>query len=128
MIWQKEVDELRRRRERALELGGSANVERHHNAGKLTIRERIAQLVDPGSFHEVGQLTGTTVSEKGKPDRFVPSPYVMGLAKIDGRSVAVGGRISPFGEALALGSIGAKADRAVLLKTWRMSTVFRSSI
>lgn len=91
MSWQKEVDELRRRRERALELGGSANVERHHKAGKLTIRERIVQLVDPGSFHEVGQLTGATVTQPGQPDRFVPSPYVMGLAQMAGRAVAIGG-------------------------------------
>lgn len=86
MSWQDEIDELERRRTAALALGGEEAVGRQHQQGRLTIRERIDGLVDPGSFQEVGSLTGS-----GRDDTFTPAPYVMGLAKIDGRDVAVGG-------------------------------------
>lgn len=91
MSWQPEVDELRRRRELALELGGKERVQRQHETGKLTIRERIDRLVDPGSFQEVGQLTGSATYANGKPESLIPAPYVMGLARIAGRLVAIGG-------------------------------------
>jgi acetyl-CoA carboxylase carboxyltransferase component len=89
--WQPEADEIRRRRELARELGGAERVARQHADGKLTVRERIAGLVDPGSFQEVGQLTGAGIYADSTLERIVPAPYVMGLARIDGRPVAVGG-------------------------------------
>ncbi len=89
--WQPEADEIQRRRELALQLGGAERVGRQHDEGKLTVRERIARLVDPGSFQEVGQLTGAGVYVGGTLERVVPAPYVTGLARIDGRPVAVGG-------------------------------------
>lgn len=55
MSWEPELEEIRRRRQVALELGGEERVERHHRGGRMTIRERIAKLVDPDSFEEVGQ-------------------------------------------------------------------------
>lgn len=89
--WQAEADEIKQRREFADGLGGEAAVQKHHDQGRLTIRERIAGLVDDGSFQEVGKLTGNSTYENGKLAKIVPAPYVMGLAKIDGRPVAVGG-------------------------------------
>ncbi|TWG85580.1 Acetyl-CoA carboxylase, carboxyltransferase component (subunits alpha and beta) [Cupriavidus gilardii J11] len=84
--------ELERRRQLALELGGPEAVERHHAAGKLTIRERIDALSDANSFHEVGRLTGQGhYDESGSLVKVTPAPYVMGLATIDGRPVAIGG-------------------------------------
>ena len=59
MDWQKELDELRRREELAEQLGGPERVKRQHDGGRLTIRERIAKLVDPGSFHEIGKIAGS---------------------------------------------------------------------
>ena len=56
--WQPEVDELNERKRLALKMGGEERVNRHHEFGKLTIRERINELVDPGSFHEIGGLAG----------------------------------------------------------------------
>ncbi|MFQ5828805.1 MAG: acyl-CoA carboxylase subunit beta [Candidatus Methylomirabilia bacterium] len=91
MSWQPEVDEVRRRRELALELGGAERVKRHHEAGKLTIRERIDRLVDPNTFQEVGRLTGSATYVTGKLEKLIPAPYVMGLARIAGRFVAIGG-------------------------------------
>ncbi|MFO7686040.1 MAG: carboxyl transferase, partial [Desulfobacterales bacterium] len=57
-MWQKEVEELARRKARALQLGGEQAVARQHAAGKLTVRERIAALLDKDSFSETGMLSG----------------------------------------------------------------------
>jgi acetyl-CoA carboxylase carboxyltransferase component len=89
--WQAELDELARRRAFAQGLGGAEAIAKHHQQGRLTIRERIAGVVDPGSFQEVGQLTGHGRYEHGKLLSVTPAPYVMGLAQIDGRPVAIGG-------------------------------------
>lgn len=91
MSWQREVDDLERRHELARQHGGPERVERQYADGKLTIRERIDQVVDPGSFQEVGRLTGAGTYVDGRLDALTPAPYVMGLARIDGREVAIGG-------------------------------------
>lgn len=83
--------ELKRRRDWAAAQGGEANVARQHKAGRLTIRERIADLADKGSFFEIGKLTGAETFEDGKIQNVIPAPYVMGLCDLDGRTVAVGG-------------------------------------
>lgn len=86
MTWADEVDELERRRARAQQLGGEDRVQRQHEAGRLTVRERIDALVDPGSFVELGALAG-----ESSGDTFLPAGYVGGLGRIDGRDVMVGG-------------------------------------
>ncbi len=91
MSWKSRVDELERRRRFADGLGGPDMVARQHGAGRLTVRERIDALVDKGSFQEVGKLTGSAKYEGGALASVTPAPYVMGLARIDGRTVAVGG-------------------------------------
>ncbi len=58
MSWQPELDDVERRRRLALELGGADKVARHKGQGKLTVRERIAGLVDAGSFEELGSIAG----------------------------------------------------------------------
>lgn len=90
--WKPELEELAFRRAQADALGGEAAVAKHHGQGKLTVRERIGSLVDAGSFQEVGRLTGQgRYAEDGTLTGVTPAPYIMGLAKIDGRPVAVGG-------------------------------------
>jgi acetyl-CoA carboxylase carboxyltransferase component len=91
LSWEEEVDEIRRRTELAKQMGGAENVARQHSNGKLTIRERIERLIDPGSFHEIGALAGKAVYEDGRMISFVPSNYVCGTGRIDGRRVVVGG-------------------------------------
>ncbi len=91
MAWQTEIDELNLRREQADAMGGAEAVEKQHRRGRLTIRERIAGLVDGGSFQEVGKLAGQGSYENGRVTSVTPAPYVMGIAKVDGRTVAVGG-------------------------------------
>ena len=89
--WSPEVEELRQRREYAMALGGDEAVGRHRERGRLTIRERVAGLVDKDSFKEVGTLTGQGKYDGATLTGVQPAPYVMGLANIDGRPVAVGG-------------------------------------
>jgi acetyl-CoA carboxylase carboxyltransferase component len=90
--WAPEVDEIRRRRELAARMGGPEKVARQHAAGRLTVRERIGALVDPGSFDEVGALAGHAVyAEDGTLAEFTAANFVMGTARLDGRRVAVGG-------------------------------------
>lgn len=91
MIWREELEELERRRRDSLLLGGADAVRRQHDQGRLTIRERIDSLVDRSSFHEVGSLTGSREGDPLGGQKVVPAPYVMGLAKVDGRDVAIGG-------------------------------------
>lgn len=90
-IWKPEADEIAQRERWAEELGGPAAVERHHKMGRLTVRERIAGVVDEKSFREIGKLAGQGQYVDGKVVKVTPSPYVMGLARINGRPVAVGG-------------------------------------
>lgn len=91
MAWETQLDELRRRRQWALELGGTAAVDRQHNEGRLTIRERIDALVDPGSFAEISMLTGRGSYDGADVQSVTPAGYVGGTATIDGRAVAIGG-------------------------------------
>ena len=56
------------------------------------MRERIDELLDPGSFHEIGALAGKgRYGEDGSLESFTPSNFVMGRGRIDGRPVVVGG-------------------------------------
>ncbi|MCC7082317.1 MAG: propionyl-CoA carboxylase [Burkholderiales bacterium] len=91
MSWQPEADEIAQRRAWSRELGGPEAVARYRAQGWLTIRERITMLVDPGTFQEVGQLAGKATYVGGKVQHVTPAPYVMGIAQIAGRAVAVGG-------------------------------------
>ncbi len=91
MTWEQEVEEIEQRRERALQMGGEERVAQQHDSGKLTVRERIDELVDPGSFRERGVLAGSVTYEDGERTDFMPASFVMGRAKVDGRPIVVGG-------------------------------------
>ena len=92
MSWEKETDEIRRRRELAKRQGGEEAVKRHHEKGRLTIRERIAALADEGTFQEMGEGAGVPhFDEEGNLVDFEPANYVLGFGKVNGRRVAMGG-------------------------------------
>ena len=92
MNWREAVDEMTYLRELANQMGGEERVKRQHDGGRLTVRERIDKLLDPGSFIEMGQLMGLPeYDEQGDLVEFTPGGFVMGLGEIAGRSVAVGG-------------------------------------
>ena len=88
MTWQTELDELARRREMAERMGGAEKVARQHGRGKLDARARIAGLVDPGSFREIGKIAGkASYDEEGVLIDLAPSNLIFGRADIEGRPV-----------------------------------------
>jgi acetyl-CoA carboxylase carboxyltransferase component len=92
MSWDKELEELRHREDLAQKMGGAEKVKRHRDAGKLTVRERIARLLDKDSFHEVGAIAGKgKYDDKGELVDFQPANFVLGRGRIDARPVVVGG-------------------------------------
>jgi acetyl-CoA carboxylase carboxyltransferase component len=112
LVWQSEVEEIKRRVELARQMGGPANIARQHSSGKLTVRERIDRLVDAGSFHEIGALAGKATYQDGRLESFVPSNYVMGTGRIDGRRVVVGGDDFTVRGGAADAAVGNKAGYA----------------
>lgn len=88
--WALELSELYAKRKLALALGGEANVRLQHEHGKLTARERISSLLDPGTFREMGMLAGVnTYREDGTWLHFQPANTVIGTGTITGRKVSV---------------------------------------
>ncbi len=92
MSWEAEIDELRRREALARQMGGADKVKRQREGGKLTVRERIDQLLDRGSFHETGAIAGKARYDNADAlEDFMPANFVFGRGRIDGRPVVVGG-------------------------------------
>ena len=67
---------------------GERGYELQKSRGKLWVRERIEKLIDPGTFFEVGSLTGTITLEKDGKMTLIPSNQVAGLGLFGGRKVA----------------------------------------
>jgi acetyl-CoA carboxylase carboxyltransferase component len=90
--WDPELGELERRNTLARRMGGDEKIAKHHAQGKLTVRERIEALLDAGSFHEIGALTGrATYDDDGNIVDVTPANFVMGRGRIEDRPVVVGG-------------------------------------
>lgn len=90
MSWQKEVDEIARRHALAEAMGGADKLKKQKADGKLNARQRIAALVDKGSFREIGKLGGAArYDAAGELAEFLPSNMIFGRAKIQGRPVVV---------------------------------------
>lgn len=90
--WHAEVEELQRRKELATQMGGADKVARQRSFGKLNVRERIDAVLDPGSFRELGSLTGTgRYDASGALTGFTPCNYIFGHGRIDGRQVVIQG-------------------------------------
>src|SRR5436853_6799328 len=75
--------------ERRAELGGGEDrLKRHHDGGKLTARERIELLFDPGTFEEVDKLVTHRCRDFGMEQQIPPGDGVIaGHGSIDGRQV-----------------------------------------
>jgi len=93
-------------------------VVRQRSRGKLTCRERIDLLLDPGTFREVGSLTGfADYDDEGRVSGFTPANHVGGWGKIDRRTVVVCADDFTSRGGHADGAIGGKAihlDRLAL--------------
>ena len=92
MSWKKELEEKLKREKLSEKLGGSERVKRQHDSGRYTVRERIHLLTDKNSFQEVGKIAGkATYDDNNDLIDFKGSNFIFGKAKIDGRTIIVGG-------------------------------------
>src|SRR3954465_5156879 len=79
------LEELERRAELG---GGEERLRRQHEAGKLTARERIDLLFDPGSFQEIDKLVTHRCRDFGMDEQIVPGDGVVaGQGRVEGRAV-----------------------------------------
>ena len=82
--------QLEQYRQQALEGGGAKRIEDQHKKGKLTARERIDLLLDPGSFQELGMFVQHRSTDFGlDKQKFLGDGVVTGLGTIGGRPVAL---------------------------------------
>jgi propionyl-CoA carboxylase beta chain len=79
-------DRLAAEEKRALAGGGTTRVDKQHAAGKLTARERINLLCDPGTFVEMDKLVTHRSTDYGMADKKIPGDGVVtGHARVHGR-------------------------------------------
>ena len=73
------------------EMGGGADrIAKQHKDGKLTARERLDLLLDPGSFTELDKFVTHRATDFGMADKKIPGDGVVtGYGNIDGRQVFV---------------------------------------
>jgi propionyl-CoA carboxylase beta chain len=86
MSLEQKLEELERRKQQSELGGGQARIDRQHNDGKLTARERIHLLFDPGSFQELDQLVMHRSTDFGMERQRVPGDGVVtGYGTVQGR-------------------------------------------
>src|SRR4029078_6347417 len=97
MSWERELEELRQRQALAQQMGGEEKVARQRAAGRLTVRERLATLLDAGTFHELGSVTGVaTHDESGAITGLMPTNFVFGRGCIGSLRALVAGGVFRF--------------------------------
>ena len=81
----KKLEELNKEAEMA---GGEARIERQHQSGRMTARERVEMLLDPGSFVEMDKFVTHRCTDFGIEATKIPGDGVVtGHGKINGRQV-----------------------------------------
>jgi len=84
------IEQLRRMREQARLGGGQKRIDRQHARGKMTARERVEKLLDPGSFRELDMfVTHRAVGFGIEKQKFLGDSVVTGWGTINGRRVYV---------------------------------------
>ena len=84
------IEELRRLKKEAEEGGGKEKIEKQHQKGKLTARERLDILLDPGSFVEFDKFVTHRCYDFGMEKKKIPGDSVVtGYGEIDGRPTFV---------------------------------------
>ena len=104
------VEDLHARRERAKLGGGEEKIAVQHERGKLTARERIDLLVDPGTFVEIGIQAGPHFSQRAMDGREAPADGVItGWGNVDGRPCC----IAAYDFTVMAGSMGVTGEQKV---------------
>src|SRR2546428_3503962 len=82
--------ELVERKAKHLGMGGPEKVARQHSLGKLTVRERVELLFDPGTFLETGLLGHHQSASPQMQGKFTPADGVVtGIGEINGRKTCL---------------------------------------
>lgn len=90
MNWNEALADLDKRREKSLLGGGQARIDKQHQSGKLTARERIEVLLDKDSFVEIDGLIESRIDDFDLDKKRVPGDGVVtGYGTINGRTVFV---------------------------------------
>ena len=88
MDHKEKIDLLRAEREQALSGGGAEKIAKQHKAGKLTARERLDMLLDPGSFEEQGMfITQRSAAFGVSEKKYYGDGVVTGSGLVEGRRV-----------------------------------------
>src|SRR5256885_12954804 len=87
--WSPLVDDVHRRKETALGLGGPERIARQRDLGKLPVRERLDILLDKGSFVEYGALADHMDPSLASRGSLAADGVVTGIGRVDGRRVAI---------------------------------------
>jgi propionyl-CoA carboxylase beta chain len=114
------LEELKQRNDEALQGGGLDRIKRQHEAGKLTARERIELLLDPGSFIEMDRLKTHRCTDFDMDKRKIPGDGVItGYGTVDGRQIFVFAQdFTVFGGSLS----GAYAEKVCKVMDLAMKT------
>jgi len=105
------IEQLRKRRERLLKGGGEKRIEKQHELGKLTARERIDMLFEENSFRESLLFVQHRCSHFGMTDKEFPGEGVVtGHGIVDGRPVYVASQDFT----VAGGSVGEATGRKIM--------------
>jgi acetyl-CoA carboxylase carboxyltransferase component len=85
-----QIEELRQMREEARLGGGQERIDRQHAKGRMTARERVQKLLDPGSFRELDMfVTHRAVGFDVEKRRYLGDSVIIGWGTIEGRQVYV---------------------------------------
>lgn len=112
MAWESRIEEHARRKQAAEAMGSRKRLAERAEAGILNARQRIAHLLDAGSFHESGLFA--TSERDGMEDRSPADGVVDGYGRIDGREVVVCAQ-----DFTTLGSSSAAINGKKSMKMWR---------
>jgi len=84
------IEEYKQRKEKILQMGGKEAVEKQHQDGKWSVRERVEYFFDPGTFTEIGMFVKHRTTNFGLDKREIPAEGVVtGYGKVNGRNVVV---------------------------------------
>ena len=114
------VAELRERTELVAHGGGERALERHRSRGKLTARERVDGLLDPGAaFLELNALAAWDVYDGQAP----AAGIVTGIGRVEGRECVIVANDATVGRLL----LPAHGQEAPARRRWRCRTACRAS-
>src|SRR5881398_3176077 len=120
------VGELHARRKKNLAMGGAEKIDKQHQRGKLTVRERLELLYDPGSFTELGLLAHQQPirGQPSDPDGTPADGVVTGHGLVEGRQVWV----IAYDFTVMAGSMGAIGEQYKASRVRELALRYRNPI